>query len=253
MKGVRSSQVDFAIHGTGFGGPVVSQNLPFVFVYKKKRNKEGKRAACLVQIRNDAGPVAANYVMWSSVCFPRMDKTGDIFPMLRESAAVVYIVEAEECLDLVGSSTPVCFGIRSKGFIFKEAVSHTFVRESSRLSILLDFPRSSFVSSTLWFSFSCEDSSIGHYVVFHEIASVVSTLSWRWHHQGIVFQYTIYLENLMVIWNVSEVFTMNHHSWKLAESFIMVRCGGGHLREAASWIFSRVGFRHMWYTSSVHF
>ena len=102
-------------------------------------------------------------------------------------------------------------------------------------------------------SFSCEDSSIGHYVVFHEIASVVSTLSWRWHHQGIVFQYTIYSENLMVIWNVSLLFTMDNHSWKLAESFIMMRWGGGHLREAASWVFSRVGFRHMWYISSVHF
>ena len=74
--------------------------------------------------------VAANLGVQSSVFCRDFSKAGEKPPMPRGSAAIS-VDEADEYVDVVGSSTPVHGGAESERFSFRDSVSHVFLKDSS--------------------------------------------------------------------------------------------------------------------------
>ena len=83
--------------------------------------------------------VAADLGVQSSVVCRDFIKDGDKRPMPGECAAIT-ADEADEYVDVVGSSNPVHSDIESEGFTFKESVSHAFLKDLGGFLILLAFP-----------------------------------------------------------------------------------------------------------------
>ena len=137
---------------------------------------------------------------------------------------------------------------------FKEAVSHAFVRDSCWFVDTSGVPLCIFGLISVSFSFSGRDSRKRNYVFLYELIVSVTTLSSRWHLQGIVIQNNVHLQNLLFALSAPKLLTLHHlgQSLKLVEPLMKMRCGGGFPGEAASWIFSRIGFRHIKFSCSVH-
>ena len=95
-------------------------------------------------IRIETACVAADLgVQWSVVCRDFI-KAGDKRPMPGECATIT-ADEADEYVDVVGSSTPVHSDMESEGFTFRESVSHAFLKDlsgvpdTSGISLLKNF------------------------------------------------------------------------------------------------------------------
>ena len=82
-------------------------------------------------VRIETACVAADLGVQSSVV-GRLNfiKDGDKRPMPGECATIT-ADEADEYVDVVGSSTPVHSYMESEGFTFRESVSHAFLRDLS--------------------------------------------------------------------------------------------------------------------------
>ena len=61
-----------------------------------------------------------------------------------EECATITADEADEYVDVVGSSNPVHSDMESEGFTFRESVSHAFLKDFGGFLILLAFPCFSF-------------------------------------------------------------------------------------------------------------
>ena len=81
----------------------------------------------LESIRIENKCVAADLgVQWSVVCRDFI-RAGDKRPMPGECATIT-AAEADEYVDVVGSSTPVHSDMESEGFTFRESVSYAFLK-----------------------------------------------------------------------------------------------------------------------------
>ena len=92
-----------------------------------QRSAEKARLVNLESIRIENACVAADLgVQWSVVCRDII-KAGDKRPMPGECATLT-ADEADEYVDVVGSSTPVHPDMESEGFTFRESVSYAFLK-----------------------------------------------------------------------------------------------------------------------------
>ena len=92
-----------------------------------QRSAEKARLENLESIRIENACVAADLgVQWSVVCRDFI-MAGDKRPMPGECATLT-ADEADEYVDVVGSSTPVHRHMESEGFTFREFVSYAFLK-----------------------------------------------------------------------------------------------------------------------------
>ena len=90
-------------------------------------------------VRIETACVAANLGVQSSVVCRDFIKAGGKRPMPGECAAIT-ADEADEYVDVVGSSNPVHSDMESEGFTFRKSVSHAFLKDLGGFWILLAFP-----------------------------------------------------------------------------------------------------------------
>ena len=209
---------------------------------------EEARSASLENVWNESVWVALYYVVRSSVPCGDVGKVSDSLPMSWESAAVLEVVEMEENVDVVGSSTQLVLTLSLRGS------TANLVRDSSGVVDTSEFSLCKFLShlhSALAFFM---DSLFGYYVNLFNLVLSMRTVSWRWHHEGSVFQCTIQLQSLLVVQSVPGVCSQNHLGQNLTsfEQAVKMWCRWGLPGKAASRIFLRVGIRHIWYNCSVH-
>ena len=107
-------------------------------------------------VRIETACVAADLGVQSSVVCRDFIKDGDKRPMPGECAAIT-VDEADEYVDVIGSSTPVQSDMESEGYTFRESVSYAFLKEQSGVLDTSGFPLLKVLfnlSSSLCFSFS---------------------------------------------------------------------------------------------------
>ena len=80
-------------------------------------------------VRIASACAAAELGVQLSVLYRDLSKAGGRGPMPGERAAIT-VDEADEYVDVVGSSTPVHGGVDSEKFTFRESVSHAFLQDS---------------------------------------------------------------------------------------------------------------------------
>ena len=102
--------------------------IPFMSRLRSvQRSAEKARLENLESIRIENACVAADLgVQWSVVCRDFI-KAGDKRPMPGECATLT-ADEADEYVDVVGSSTPVHRDMEPEGFTFRESVSYAFLK-----------------------------------------------------------------------------------------------------------------------------
>ena len=102
--------------------------IPFMSRLRSvQRSAEKARLENLGSIRIENACVAADLgVQWSVVCRDFI-KAGDNFPMPGECGNLT-ADEADEYVDVVGSSTPVHRDMESEGFTFRESVGYAFLK-----------------------------------------------------------------------------------------------------------------------------
>ena len=135
-------------------------------VDKLDRSEAEARLVNPVSVQNETVCDAAGVNVRSSAPFGDVSKDGGDLPIPREGA-VIHVVEAEEYVAVLGSSTPVRCDEESEGFTFRESVRHVFLRDSGGVldTSGLFLCRILFQLIFITFSFSCVDSHIGHYVI----------------------------------------------------------------------------------------
>ena len=94
---------------------------------KLEKSEEKARFENPESVRIETACVAADLGVQSSVVCRDFIKDGDKRPMPGECAAIT-AVEADEYVDVVGSSTPVHSDLESEGFTFRESVSYAFLK-----------------------------------------------------------------------------------------------------------------------------
>ena len=102
--------------------------IPFMSLLRSvQRSAEKARLENLESIRIENACVAADLgVQWSVVCRDFI-KAGDKRPM-PGGCATITADEADDYVDVVGSSTPVHRDMESEGFTFRESVSYAFLK-----------------------------------------------------------------------------------------------------------------------------
>ena len=102
--------------------------IPFVPRLRSvQRSAEKAKLENLESIRIENACVAADLgVQWSVICRDFIE-AGDKRPMPGECATLT-ADEADENVDVVGSSTPVHRDMESEGFTFRESVSYAFLK-----------------------------------------------------------------------------------------------------------------------------
>ena len=96
-----------------------------VMVEKLLRSEEKARFENPESVRIETACVAADLSVQSSVVCRDFIEAGGKRPMPGECAAIT-ADEADEYVDVVGSSTPVNSGVDSERFTFTESVNHVF-------------------------------------------------------------------------------------------------------------------------------
>ena len=129
VEDVGSSQGESVTQVAGPGEKEFSRNPLYVPVEKLQRSEEKSRLENPESVRIETACVAAVLGVQSSVVCIVFIKTGGKRPMPGERAAIT-IDEADEYVDVVGSSTPVLGGVDSERFTFKESVNHDFLQDS---------------------------------------------------------------------------------------------------------------------------
>ena len=94
-----------------------------------ERSEQEARFVNPQSVRNEPVCVAADLVAQSSVPCRDSSKAGDDFSRPTESAAIT-VDEADEYVNVVGSTTLMTCDVKPKGFTFRESVSHAFPRDS---------------------------------------------------------------------------------------------------------------------------
>ena len=107
-----------------------SRNPRGVPVERLQRSEQMARLENLESVGIETACVAADLGVQSSVVCRDFIKAGGKRPMPGECVAIT-AVEADEYVDLVGSSTPVHSDMESEGFTFRESVSHAFLKDLS--------------------------------------------------------------------------------------------------------------------------
>ena len=127
VEDVGSSQGESVTQVAGAGEWELSTMTRDVPLEKFER-KEGKlRLENLESVGIENACVAADLgVQWSVVCRDFI-KAGGKRPMTGECATIT-VDEADEYVDVVGSSTPVHSDMESEGFTFRESVSYAFLK-----------------------------------------------------------------------------------------------------------------------------
>ena len=105
--------------------------IPFMFRLRSvQRSAEKARLENLESVRIENSCVAADLGVQSSVVCSEFIKAGGKRHMPGEFATIT-ADEADEFVDVVGSSTPVHSDVESEGFTFRESVSHCFLKDLS--------------------------------------------------------------------------------------------------------------------------
>ena len=114
--------------------------IPFMSRLRSvQRSAEKARLENLESIRIENACVAADLgVQWSVGCRDFI-KDGDKRPMPGECAAIT-VDEADEYVDVIGSSTPVQSDMESEGFTFRESVSYACLKDLSGVVDTSGFP-----------------------------------------------------------------------------------------------------------------
>ena len=87
---------------------------------KTENSEEEERKASPEQHRNETACVAVIYIVRSCVPFGHVGKDGNDLPKPEKIVVLIDIVEREEYVDVVGSSSTVRAGVESEGFTFKK-------------------------------------------------------------------------------------------------------------------------------------
>ena len=115
-------------------------------------------------VRIENACVAADLgVQWSVVCRDFI-KAGGKRPMPGECATIT-VDEADEYVDVVGSSTPVHSDMESEGFTFRESVSYSFLKN---LGGVLDTSG----LTLFWFFYSHFHSALAFLGRFYTLATM---------------------------------------------------------------------------------
>ena len=127
VEDVDSSQGESVTQVTGAGERELSTKTRDVPIEKLERSEGKSRLENLESVRIENACVAADLgVQWSVVCRDFI-KAGRKRPMPVECATIT-VDEADEYVDVVGSSTPVHSDMESEGFTFRESVSYAFLK-----------------------------------------------------------------------------------------------------------------------------
>ena len=113
------------------------------------RSAEKARLENLESIRIENACVAADLgVQWFVVCRDFI-KAGDKRPMPGECATLT-VDEADEYVDVVGSSTPVHRDMESEGFTFRESLSYAFSKNLGGVPDISGIPLSKFLFNLIF-------------------------------------------------------------------------------------------------------
>ena len=124
---VGSSQGESVIQVAGAGDRELSTKTRDVPLEKLEMSEGKSRLENLESVRIENACVAADLgVQWSVVCRDFIKARGKR-PMPGECATIT-VDEADEYVDVVGSSTPLHSDMESEGFTFRESVSYAFLK-----------------------------------------------------------------------------------------------------------------------------
>ena len=129
VENVGSSQSEFVTQVAGAGEREFSGNPRDVPVETLQRSEEKVSLENPESVRIETECVAPDVGVQSSVVCRDFIKAGGKRPMPGECAAIT-VDEAEEYVDVVGSSTPVHGGADFEMFTFRESVSHASLHDS---------------------------------------------------------------------------------------------------------------------------
>ena len=128
VEDVGSSQGESVTQVAGAGEREFYRSPRDVPVGKSVRSEEKARFENPESVRIETVCVAADLSVQSSVVCRDFIKAGGKRPMPGECAAIT-ADEADEYVDVVGSSTPVNSGVDSERFTFTESVNHAFLKD----------------------------------------------------------------------------------------------------------------------------
>ena len=127
VEDVGSCQGESVTQVAGAGERELSTKTRDVPLEKLEKSQGKSRLENLESVPTENACVVADLgVQWSVVCRDFI-KAGGKRPM-RGECATITVVEADEYVDVVGSSTPVHSDMGSEGFTFRESVSYAFLK-----------------------------------------------------------------------------------------------------------------------------
>ena len=127
VEDVGSSQGESVTQVAGAGERELSTKTRDVPLEKLERSEGKSTLENLESVPIENACVAANLgVQWSVICRDFI-KAGGKRPMSGECATIT-VDEADEYVDVVGSSTPVHSDMESEGLTFRESVSSAFLK-----------------------------------------------------------------------------------------------------------------------------
>ena len=130
VEDVVSSQGESVTQVAGAGERELSTKTRDVPLEKLDRSDGKSRLEDLESVPIENACIAADLgVQWSVVCRDFI-KAGGKCPMPGECATIT-VHEADEYVDVVGSSTPVHSDMESEGFTFRQSVSYAFLKNLS--------------------------------------------------------------------------------------------------------------------------
>ena len=141
-----SYQAESFIRVAGAGDPKVSSGLFDVPVEKLERSEEEASKSNRESVWNKTVCVASNLIWWSSGPCGDMSRDGNDLSM-HTDIVVVGVAEAEENVDVIGSSTPVHCDVEPEGFTFRELWAMLSSENQAGFLIFLAFARVTFALS----------------------------------------------------------------------------------------------------------
>ena len=128
VKDVGSSKGESVTQVAGAGERKLYRSPRDVPVEKLLRSEEKARFENPESVRTETACVAADLSVQSSVVCRDFIEARGKRPMPGECAAIT-VDEADEYVDVVGSSTPVNSGVDSERFTFTDSVNHAFLKD----------------------------------------------------------------------------------------------------------------------------
>ena len=128
VEDVGASQGEFVTQVAGAGEREFSTKSRDVPLEKLERSDKEARLEYPESVSLETACVAADLGVQPSVVCRDFIKAGGKRPMPGECATIT-ADQADEYVDVVGSSTPVHSDMESEGFTFKKSVSHAFLKD----------------------------------------------------------------------------------------------------------------------------